>query len=228
MLDVRKRDEWRRKVAARRIKGFGWVPDLPDGRDMLYAAPPRPLAELPARTDLRKQCPPVYDQGELGSCTANAISAALEFNQMKQKARKPFTPSRLFIYYNERAIEGTIDSDSGAMLRDGIKTVAKDGACRETTWPYEVDQSDRHRPVALDTREGAVHAIALRPPFVLDDDRARHRIHVPVLPRVVGQPPHQRTIERRNGDRILDPRTESGARNSSVGCFSDGRIAHQM
>src|SRR5262245_31405556 len=110
---------------ARKIKGYGWVPDLPDGRDLLYAAPPAPLAELPRRVDLRPGCPPVYDQGKLGSCTANAIGGALEFDQIKQKAKGVFTPSRLFIYYNERAIEGTVDSDSGAMIRDGIKTVHK-------------------------------------------------------------------------------------------------------
>jgi C1A family cysteine protease len=123
----------------RKVKGYGWVPDLPDGRDLLYAAPPKPLAKLPARVDLRPKCPPVYDQGQLGSCTANAIGAALEFDQIKQR-RRVFAPSRLFIYYNERAIEGTVEADSGAMLRDGVKSVAKQGACDEKKWPYEIDQ----------------------------------------------------------------------------------------
>lgn len=123
---------------ARKIKGYGWTPDLPDGRDLLYAAPPAPLAELPQRVDLRPKCPPVYNQGRLGSCTANAISAALEFDQMKQKAKETFTPSRLFIYYNERAMEGTIDADSGAMIRDGVKSVHKQGAPKEKSWPYTI------------------------------------------------------------------------------------------
>jgi C1A family cysteine protease len=130
---------------ARKIKGYGWVPDLPDGRDLLYAAPVKPLAELPARVDLRSKCPPVYDQGELGSCTANAIGAALEFDQIKQDSNEVFTPSRLFVYYNERALEGTIESDSGAMIRDGIKTVAKQGACKEDTWPYDIGRF-RNKP----------------------------------------------------------------------------------
>jgi C1A family cysteine protease len=130
---------------ARKVKGYGWVPDLPDGRDMLYAAPVEPLAKLPMRVDLRKKCPPVYNQGELGSCTANAIAAALEFDQMKQKLKDAFTPSRLFIYYNERAMEGTVASDSGAAIRDGIKTVAKEGAPRETSWPYKI-QKFRDKP----------------------------------------------------------------------------------
>jgi C1A family cysteine protease len=130
----------------RKIKGYGWLPDLPDGRDLLYGAPVEMLAKLPKRVDLRKQCPPVYDQGELGSCTANAIGAALEFDQMKQ-TEDAFTPSRLFIYYNERVMEGSVDSDSGAQIRDGIKTVAKQGACREDpTWPYEIAKFDDKPP----------------------------------------------------------------------------------
>ncbi len=124
---------------ARKIQRYGWVPDLPDGRDQLYAAPPKALEKLPARVDLRSKCPPVYDQGELGSCTANAIGGALQFDQIKQR-RKDFMPSRLFIYYNERAIEGTVSSDSGAMIRDGIKSVAKQGSCREENWPYEIER----------------------------------------------------------------------------------------
>ena len=87
--------------------------------------------------DLRAQCPPVYDQGQLGSCTANAIAAAIEFDRLKQKLND-FTPSRLFVYYNERAIEHSVDSDSGAQIRDGIKSVARQGDCPETEWPYVI------------------------------------------------------------------------------------------
>jgi C1A family cysteine protease len=124
------------------IARYGWVRDLPDQRDHLYAAPPQFLSALPSQVDLRPQCPPIYDQGQLGSCTANAIGAAHEFSQMKQglPAPAPFGPSRLFIYYNERAIEHTTGSDSGAQIRDGMKSVAKLGVCREDpTWPYDAD-----------------------------------------------------------------------------------------
>jgi C1A family cysteine protease len=129
-----------KNIAARRkISRYGWLPDLPDHRDHLYAAPMEMLGAIPAKMDLRPQCPPVYDQGQLGSCTANAIAAALEFDRLKQKI-SDFTPSRLFIYYNERAMEHTIDSDSGAQIRDGIKSVGKLGDCRETEWPYVISR----------------------------------------------------------------------------------------
>ena len=116
------------------LKNFGWKRDLPDPRDFKFkvTAP----VELPTSVDLRKECPPVYNQGELGSCTANALGGAYQFDQIKQK-KKDFVPSRLFIYYNERVIEGTVNEDAGAMIRDGIKTMVKDGVCPETMWPYK-------------------------------------------------------------------------------------------
>jgi C1A family cysteine protease len=105
----------------------------------MYSAPQAVLSELPAKVDLRPQCPPVYDQGQLGSCTANAIGAAHAFAQMRHYKRN-FMPSRLFIYFNERVMERTVDTDSGAMIRDGMKSVAKVGVCTETSWPYDINK----------------------------------------------------------------------------------------
>jgi len=116
---------------------YHWRPDVPDFRDLTYSAPRPVMRALPPAVDLRKQCPEVYNQGQLGSCTANAIAAAHQFDQLKQGAKDVFNPSRLFIYYNERAMEGTIDSDAGAMIRDGFKSIAKQGVCKEISWPYD-------------------------------------------------------------------------------------------
>jgi C1A family cysteine protease len=141
---------------ATRNRGYGWLPDLPDQRDHLYAAPPTVLRRLPRRVDLRPECPPVFDQGSLGSCTANAIANAYRFDLLRQQGPADFVPSRLFIYYNERVIEGTVDSDAGAMLRDGIKTLARQGACSERSWPYRPERY-ADKPTARAYREGLAH-----------------------------------------------------------------------
>lgn len=131
-------------VTRRKVAGYGWKPDLPDIRDHLLAvAPPR---KLPLNVSLRPKMPPVYDQGELGSCTANAIGGALEYLQRKQGKRGVKPPSRLFIYYGEREIEGTIAQDSGAFIRDGIKVVNALGAPIESYWPYEIQRFTEKPP----------------------------------------------------------------------------------
>ena len=142
-------------------RSYGWVPDLPDHRDHLYAAEPALLANLPASQDLRPECPPVYDQGELGSCTANAIAAAIQFDQMKQGV-KVFMPSWLFIYYNEREMEGGAGSDSGAAIRDGVKSIASQGVCPETEWPYDVTKFADKPSAQCYTDAAECQAIAYR------------------------------------------------------------------
>lgn len=129
-------------VPRRKIARYGWKPDLPDQRDHSYAVPTSVLKSISGKVDLRSQCPPVYDQGQIGSCTANAIAAALEFDMMKQNL-PVFTPSRLFIYYNERSMEGTIQLDSGAYIRDGIKSVASLGDCPESEWTYDATPAEQ-------------------------------------------------------------------------------------
>lgn len=136
-------------TTTRRIKRFGWVRDLPDSRDHLFAAPlwklPRPT---PPRFDMRHEMPAVYDQGELGSCTANAIAACDQFTMLCEDASKCFQPARIAIYYDERVIEGTVGYDSGAQLRDGIKVVASKGAAPEALCPYDVGAFTREPSTA--------------------------------------------------------------------------------
>lgn len=119
--------------------GYGWVPDLPDHRDVLYGVVRPVPAILPPAVDLRPICPPVEDQGQLGSCTANALAGALEF--LEKKDQLSFVDlSRLFIYYDERVLEHTVASDSGAQIRDGIKTLKSQGVCSENKWPYVISK----------------------------------------------------------------------------------------
>ncbi len=128
------------------IKRYGWIPDIPDHRDKMFAAPMAVVGALPASVDMRANCPPICDQGQLGSCTGNAIAGALEFDQMKQALANIFAPSRLFIYYNERVMERTVNEDAGAMIRDGIKSVGKVGAPPETDWPYDISKFTQKPP----------------------------------------------------------------------------------
>lgn len=119
---------------------LGWKPDRLDHRDHVYAAPK--TKRLPKLVDLRPQFTfPVYDQGEIGSCTANAIAAAVQFDLVRQQLPS-FTPSRLFIYYRERAMEKSIPFDAGAEIRDGIKSINVDGVPPETMWPYDDTPAD--------------------------------------------------------------------------------------
>ena len=115
---------------------LGWIKDKPDSRDLNFSVQFRLPAKLPPSADLRSGCSPVEDQGQLGSCTAQALIGALEYLEIQANA--PFADlSRLFVYYNERP-DPTVDS--GAQIRDGIKSLAKIGVCREDSWPYAIDQ----------------------------------------------------------------------------------------
>lgn len=126
---------FKKEIKTQPLRNFGWKRDLPDHRDIKFkiVAP----HELPPSVDLRNLCPDIYDQGELGSCTANALGGAFQFEQIKQK-RSDFIPSRLFVYYNEREMEGTINEDAGAQIRNGIKTMVDKGVCPESMWPYNI------------------------------------------------------------------------------------------
>ncbi len=115
---------------------LGWMRDLPDPRDKQFTPALAQLPKLPLKVDLRPNAPPPYDQGHLNSCTANAIAGALQINEIKSGNASSWTPSRLFVYYNERVIENTVNSDPGAQIRDGIKVVHKQGVCPEADWPY--------------------------------------------------------------------------------------------
>lgn len=136
---------------------YTWRPDLPDHRDHLYEPPCVWLglraAPLPRSVDLRSKCPPVFDQGQLGSCTANALSGAMGF------LHPGLIGSRLFVYYNERAMEGTIDQDAGAQIRDGVKTLNKIGVCPEAEWPYKVTKF-KAKPPAPCFADAAQHTIS--------------------------------------------------------------------
>ncbi len=113
---------------------LNWQPDLPDQRDRVYRASSR--RRLPPQVDLRERdgMRPIKNQGTLGSCTGHAVGAYVDYLNPKDP-----NASRLFIYYNERKLEGTVGEDAGASIRSGIKAVSKFGACKESLVPYKVE-----------------------------------------------------------------------------------------
>ena len=119
----------------------GWNRQPEDPRDYHFAAPAPIIAALPPKVDLRPNCPPPYNQGRIGSCTANAIAGAIEFCQ-RAEGIPSFTPSRLFIYWNERDMEGTVSRDAGAFIRDGMKSVNSVGVPKESRWSYDDTPAD--------------------------------------------------------------------------------------
>lgn len=144
------------------IRAKGWIPDIPDKRDykLTLAAPKKLAASVDLRT--RYGTVPVYNQGSLGSCVAQAVAASLEYERLRQGFKRLY-PSRLFIYWNARDIEGTAQWDAGAYLRDGMKVAKSYGACSEnrasghplnSLWPYSISKF-RTKPKGQCYKQGA-------------------------------------------------------------------------
>jgi C1A family cysteine protease len=155
------------------MRKYNWLPDIPDFRDYKFATlHPRLLgvaAPLPPMVDLRPFCSPIFNQGSYGSCTSQSLAGHLEFLELKEIREKTTAPeefdpstfipfSRLFVYWNERDIEGTTNSDSGAQIRDGIKSLAQWGDCKEGTWSY-LPQNVFVKPPDVAYQEAAQHKI---------------------------------------------------------------------
>jgi C1A family cysteine protease len=117
------------------MRKYNVVKDSYDARDFMFGAIARPV-QHPSAISLISNCPPVYDQRNLGSCTGNGIGFCYEYDLIKQ-GLPVFMPSRLYIYYNERLMEGDVAQDDGAQIRDGIQTIATNGVCSEDVWPYD-------------------------------------------------------------------------------------------
>lgn len=116
---------------------FGWVEDKGGVKDRnVVHAPSFAAARILPAVDLRQKMPPVYDQGQIGSCTGNGTACVLDYAHVLNSGARFFTPSRLFIYYGAREMEGTENRDAGAQIRDVVSIALRLGAPPETTWPY--------------------------------------------------------------------------------------------
>jgi C1A family cysteine protease len=122
---------------------FGWKRSTnPNDPHILKYVPQQKTVVFPQSLDLRPNCKSIqiYDQGDLGSCTANAVCFAYRYTEMIQNLAHIFSPSRLFLYYNTRALMNELNTDSGASLQDTIKTAATSGVCSESLWKYDITQ----------------------------------------------------------------------------------------
>lgn len=151
---------------------YTWQRDKEDHRDIKYKA--TAYIDIPESVDLSEFCPPIYDQGQIGSCTANSLAADCEFNHNKQGEAR-FMPSRLGIYYLEREMEGTVNEDCGAQLRDGIKVIAKFGIWPEDMLPYSMDNFFK-KPTPEMLTEGAKHQALLYEKLDGSLDQIKHRL----------------------------------------------------
>jgi C1A family cysteine protease len=118
---------------------FGWLPDDPDDRDLLFSTAPIPQKQY-TPVDLRPNCPPVADQKNLGSCSAFGAIGLVQYVRKVQKFKDLWQPSALFTYYTTRELHNTVQHDSGASVRNALKSVIKNGVIQESSWPYIVEK----------------------------------------------------------------------------------------
>jgi hypothetical protein len=115
----------------RRLDGCLFAPPSPKDYRTIFDDDVR----VPERVDLREHCTAVEDQGQIGSCTANAAVGALEYHYKRRDGRAADL-SRMFVYYNTRRMRGQLWDDCGAQIREAMASIMAFGACREEIWPY--------------------------------------------------------------------------------------------
>lgn len=147
--------EFKPKKSLSSIPKYHWVRDIPDNRDYKYAVSNVRQSNI---VDLRPYCSTVEDQGNLGSCTGNAIAGAIEL--LNKRENRTLDVSRLFIYYFERLFIGTVNYDSGAYIRDGIKTCYMYGASLESLWPYVIKKF-KTRPSSSAVTDASTRKVTL-------------------------------------------------------------------
>jgi C1A family cysteine protease len=125
-----------------------------DGTEQIFNHGKFQALELPQEFDLRPNCPPVYNQGQQGSCTAHAGCAC------RVMLAKDLTLdlSRAYLYYTEREIDGTTDEDAGASMKDIGVSIKKNGICPTTDMPYN-DKDFTTVPTAKDIKDAMPYKI---------------------------------------------------------------------
>lgn len=125
---------------------FGWVGDSGSKPAAPFALRPGFTAvKIAPKSDLTALMPPIWDQGELGSCVGHGMARAIDYATHKQ-TQGFYGPSRLFLYYSARVLEGAVEQDQGCQIVDAVKGARFYGAPSEALWPYNVQDFARRPP----------------------------------------------------------------------------------
>lgn len=138
-----------KEIAGQKRHLYGWVRDRPDHRDEKLQVPRLKRIFMPAKADVREYCSRIENQGDIGSCTANASTTAMEYLYNKLDKVQPEL-SRMFLYYATRVwiAKENPEADNGAMIRDVMKALCTYGVCLEKTWPYDHGKWTKDPPKA--------------------------------------------------------------------------------
>lgn len=141
--------------------------------------------EIQGSVDLRSTDSPIDDQGSLGSCSANAFVNAYE-NMVLSSGETNFVDlSRLFLYYNSRILEESVETDSGVIEIKSTLDAAKEyGICTEEIWPYQANTI-----YTTPSNEAYTDALQRRIPsyeFIANDDAMREVISLYSKPVLIG------------------------------------------
>lgn len=128
----------RPRAESRLGRSYGWK------HDTTYTEAPKKTFAVTAtpsqsQLDLRSRCPPIFDQGQLGSCTSHGSLGAFQFLMMNGDLSKNVNLSRLWLYYQERVLEGTVADDAGAQIYSGVRVLQTLGCPQESLWPYDIE-----------------------------------------------------------------------------------------
>ena len=137
-------------VTVRAKRSYGRKRDSIDARDHRYVPSAEALKSLASGVDLRSQDGPIFDQGQLGSCTANGWLGLFMF-VCKKMFGDTFLGSRLQLYYDSRVAEGTPNDDAGAEVRTGGKCLAEIGVAPENVWEYDISRFAEKPPAEVYT-----------------------------------------------------------------------------
>lgn len=165
---------------------YNWKRQELDPRDYQFEDAVGIFAEtsLPSKYSLRNDMPPVLDQGRLGSCVSNATANALQFC-LKKEHEMEFAPSRLYMYYYTRLIEGNVGEDTGCVIRDAMKELRTYGGCHESLWPYDISKFTT-RPSNKCTREGRTHLEGFKYLSVRQNEKSIKTALVNGFPVIIG------------------------------------------